>query len=392
MFERSDIVTVDPSTIGDAELSAHVERLSALADQVEAARLAALDVWDARAAWALDAAPNGATWLAVRGRVARAQAAGMLRTARQLRSMPATAAAVREGQLAPAKARVMAAALNDRVMAVFARDEAFLLGQAQKFTVDQTAQMMRFWAMRADAEGADDDAMDDHDHDQAHLSQTFRGRWRIDGDLDNECGAIVNSVLRQIMDSMHHAAKDAGRPLLSAQRLRAAALVEMARRASATGDRPSARPLVWVVADLEDLRRRAGAAELVGSGPITAEAALRLACDADVARVLTDGPSAIVDVGMSSRTASPVQRRLLALRDGGCTFPGCDRPPGWCHAHHIVHWTRDGPTDLGNLCLLCSHHHHLVHEGHFGLTRAADGALYFTRPEGGPVETPNVAA
>lgn len=392
MFDQSDIVAVDPRAMGDAELSVHVERLCALADQVEAARLAALDVWDARAVWALDASPNGATWLAVRGRLSRAQAAGMLRTARQLRSMPATAAAVAHGELAPAKARVMAAVLNDRVMDVFARDEELLVGQAKKFTVDQTAQMMRFWVMRADAEGADDDAMDDHDHDQAHLSQTFRGRWRMDADLDNECGAVVHSVLSQIMDAMHHAAKDAGRPLLSASRLRAAALVEMARRATAGADRPSARPLVWVVADLQDLKAGAGAAELVGAGPITAEAALRLACDADVARVLTDGPSAIVDLGMTSRTASPVQRRLLAIRDHGCTFPGCDRPPGWCHAHHIVHWTRDGPTDLCNLCLLCSHHHHLVHEGHFGLVRATDGTLVFTRPDGSLIEAPPVAA
>jgi hypothetical protein len=392
MFESTDITGVDPATMGDVELSAHVERLGALADQIEAARLAALDVWDARAVWALDASPSGATWLAVRGRVSRAQAAGMLRTARTLRSMPLTASAVREGSLVPAKARVMAAALNDRVMEAFARDEEFLVSEARRFTVDQTAQMMRFWVMRADADGADDDAMDDHDDDRAHFSQTFRGRWRLDADLDNECGAVVNSVLSQIMDSMHHAAKDAGRPLLTATLLRAAALVEMARRASAAGDRPSARPLVWVVADLEDLRRGAGAAELVGAGPITAEAALRLACDADVARVLTDGPSAVIDLGMTSRTASPVQRRLLARRDGGCTFPGCDRPPGWCHAHHIVHWTRDGPTDLCNLCLLCPHHHHLVHDGHFGLVRDAEGRLVFTRPDGSLITAPPVAA
>ncbi|WP_242419678.1 HNH endonuclease signature motif containing protein, partial [Frankia sp. CpI1-P] len=35
----------------------------------------------------------------------------------------------------------------------------------------------------------------------------------------------------------------------------------------------------------------------------------------------------------------PHLRRALAARDRGCTFPGCDRPPSWCEAHHVIHWT-----------------------------------------------------
>ena len=39
------------------------------------------------------------------------------------------------------------------------------------------------------------------------------------------------------------------------------------------------------------------------------------------------------------------------------------RPPSWCEAHHLDEWFRDdGPTDLVNLALLCSRHHHDVHE------------------------------
>jgi hypothetical protein len=54
-------------------------------------------------------------------------------------------------------------------------------------------------------------------------------------------------------------------------------------------------------------------------------------------------------------------RRALVARDQGCAFPGCDRPPSWCDAHHCVYWSRGGPTALGNLCLLCAHHHDAVH-------------------------------
>ena len=42
-----------------------------------------------------------------------------------------------------------------------------------------------------------------------------------------------------------------------------------------------------------------------------------------------------------------------AVRDGGCAFPGCGTPSGWCDAHHIVHWNDGGPTDLDNL-ILCA--------------------------------------
>jgi hypothetical protein len=70
-----------------------------------------------------------------------------------------------------------------------------------------------------------------------------------------------------------------------------------------------------------------------------------------------------LEVGRATRVVSPAQRTALAVRDGGCVFPGCDRPPGWCEAHHLRHWLHGGPTDLDNLALLCWAHHRAVHEG-----------------------------
>jgi len=52
----------------------------------------------------------------------------------------------------------------------------------------------------------------------------------------------------------------------------------------------------------------------------------------------------------------------LVFRDGGCRYPGCDRPPEWTDVHHIVHWTDGGPTSLTNCVLVCRHHHTLLHE------------------------------
>src|SRR5712691_8435043 len=49
-------------------------------------------------------------------------------------------------------------------------------------------------------------------------------------------------------------------------------------------------------------------------------------------------------------------RRALGARDGGCRFPGCDRPPGWTDAHHMEHWADGGATALSNTVLLCRPH------------------------------------
>ena len=61
-------------------------------------------------------------------------------------------------------------------------------------------------------------------------------------------------------------------------------------------------------------------------------------------------------------------RRALHLRDGGCSFPGCTRRPRRCHAHHVRHWADGGTTELDNLTLLCSRHHHLVHHNGWTVT------------------------
>ena len=102
------------------------------------------------------------------------------------------------------------------------------------------------------------------------------------------------------------------------------------------------------------------------------------------------GNGQVLDLGRTNRTVSPAQRKALIVRDGGCIFPGCDRPASWCDAHHIIHWLDSGPTDLWNLCLLCSAHHHIVHDGGWRLRHldplseqgTGNGRIGFTDPQG----------
>ncbi|WP_374272950.1 DUF222 domain-containing protein [Actinoplanes sp. M2I2] len=87
----------------------------------------------------------------------------------------------------------------------------------------------------------------------------------------------------------------------------------------------------------------------------------RLACDARILPFVLGGAGQILDTGRARRLATGPLRRALHVRDQGCAFPDCDRPPRWTDAHHLIAWTSGGRTSLDNLVLLCRHHHRLIH-------------------------------
>ena len=180
-----------------------------------------------------------------------------------------------------------------------------------------------------------------------------------------------------------------GRDPRSPGRRRADALVELARRALAGDTLPDSggvRPLVVVTMTLDQLRNdiegAGGCAQIAGATvrePLSAGAARRIACDAGLIPAVLGGPGEVLDWGRARRSARPAQRRALALRDRGCTFPGCDRPPDWAEAHHLIAWERGGRTDLANLTLVCDAHHDIAH--HDGWTITLDEtASCGTRP------------
>ena len=121
-------------------------------------------------------------------------------------------------------------------------------------------------------------------------------------------------------------------------------------------------------------------ARLGWTGPVHAETARRIACDATVTRLLLDPTGQPLHLGRARRRVTPAQWTALVVRDGGCIFPGCHRPPAWCDAHHVKHWLDGGPTDLDNLVLLCRYHHRHVHEQDWTITRHHDGRYTLTPP------------
>jgi hypothetical protein len=109
----------------------------------------------------------------------------------------------------------------------------------------------------------------------------------------------------------------------------------------------------------------------------------RLACGAGIVPVtMRDGRP--LDVGRRQREPNAQQRRALRARDRSCRFPGCGAIRH-LHAHHVVHWSDGGPTDLDNLILLCSFHHRLVHQPGWRLEHIGDGRYRFHGPGDRPL-------
>ena len=140
--------------------------------------------------------------------------------------------------------------------------------------------------------------------------------------------------------------------------------------AGTKGQPTTAKATLIVTLDLEALRRSLAqtGGQLPGCGATTAGAAVsagsirRLACEADIIPMVLGGPSEIVDQGRRRRLVTPGQRVRLAVRDKGCTIPGCTVPATWCDSHHVIPWARGGSSDLSNYALLCPRHHTWVHE------------------------------
>jgi hypothetical protein len=162
-------------------------------------------------------------------------------------------------------------------------------------------------------------------------------------------------------------------------------LVEVCRLVLAGGELPDNggdRPQVVVTVPFDPLRHAFGAGVVDTGDRLSADTARRLACDARILPAVLDGAGHPLDLGRERRLFTGPLRRALVLRDGGCAFPGCDRPPRWCDGHHVIHWADGGATSLANAVLLCGHHHRLIHDPRAGwaVHLAADARPTFVPP------------
>jgi hypothetical protein len=375
------------------DLPSRLIALQRAASRLHAELLRTTERVDRSGEWERDGAVSAAAWLRRSTRISEGAAREQVRTARVLAELlPRTAAALAAGEINTEHVRVIsrAAAATPQREASIPAAESTLVEAARRLPPRQLGIVVGRWADAVDPAAAITDAECAFAARRLSISPTLGGLVALDGLLDPESGATVLTAIQALAAPSATGSDDDRSP---SQR-RADALVELSRRALDAGNLPDTggdRPHLLITINAGQLGRQrdAGrAGSLIGAvrdWALPPGAAERLGCDATISPVLLGGSSSTagspVDIGRTTRVVPPRLRRLIAVRDGGCRFPGCDRPLAWCDAHHVTPWSQGGRTDRDNLLMLCRRHHRAVHEG--GFTLLLDGAAVTVyRPDG----------
>ncbi|GHD51650.1 HNH endonuclease [Mycetocola manganoxydans] len=125
-------------------------------------------------------------------------------------------------------------------------------------------------------------------------------------------------------------------------------------------------------------------AMLEGYGPIDPDTARALAGQSNTwYRMLTD-PKTGAPIAFDSTTYRPTtaMKRYLRYIDGTCRFPGCNRAAQHCDLDHTKDHQFGGPTECENLSHLCPKHHRLKHQTTWRVEQRGGGLLEWTSPGG----------
>jgi hypothetical protein len=380
---------LDASALTAGERAEWLAGLRQVIDAAEGAFTDVLSVFDAHGdGEVLHAARSTSSWLQGALHLAPGDASRRVRVARAVAELGAPLDLMHDGQVTFDQLCAMQSAV--RHVPGQQREQAVALLTDLATRVDAGRLRVAGRALRhaVDPDGALDEARDQFERRYLELSPLLDGMTAVDGLLDAEATAVLTEALAPFLVP---AGPDDDRT--AAQR-RADGLVEVAASALRSGELPTlsgAAAEVQITVSLPALLGLPGASPARipgcpgGDALLTKDAVARLGCDGSLRRVLLDANGVPLDVGRRMRLFTPALRRALALRDGGCRFPGCGRPARYTDAHHVQSWLTGGLTDRANGVLLCRHHHRAVHEDGWQIravdqTAGANGELVFAGP------------
>ncbi len=371
--------TAQALRVGDVRDSLReVQRAQDVLDGVKAELLVQLR---AQNLFELDGASTAKSWMRSELRLSSGDASKLTRCGDTLYRLPAVAGAVRAGQIRLEHVNVFAYGLKHIGDDIITDSIEWLLGLAK------TAEPGELFAvMKQLRDAVYPDELDEQwakGADKAHFSvEPVPLGYHVSGFLPTEIGA----KLRAVLDSL--AAPKGEDDTRSKDQRNVDAVDELASSFLESGlpSDKGIRPHLSVRVDAETLDGQPGEpATLDGFGPIGAQLLDLLACTADVTPILTrqgfvKGP-VVLNVGRSQRLATLKQRRaVLARQEGRCAAPGCRNTH--LEIHHVIWWSRGGPTDLENLIGLCTRCHHLVHRELLNIAAAGEGTFTFTTHAG----------
>lgn len=370
--ELEELVARPTFALSDEELLARLDSAFTVLNRAAGEVVTTLRELDGRGLPGLVGASSTRAWLRDRQRISSPASAQLVRLAAGVDGT-ATGDALRIGGINAEQAAVIAHAVAQVPVEQRAAGEALLLRQAATFGPRELARLGERLVELLDPEGAEAAEADRlakaevraYSGRDLHLTDVGEARTRVTGWLDREGAAVVRAALDPLCGP-RTAMPTGGLDGRSATQRRADALVDICRRSLSGGELPDNggdRPQVAITIHWEALRKQVGAATLDDGQPLSPAAARRLACDAALLPAVLGGAGQPLDVGRERRLFTGPLRRAVLLRDRGCAFPDCDRPPRWVEIHHLRHWVDGGPTSLDNAVAACGHHHRVIHRG-----------------------------
>jgi Domain of unknown function (DUF222)/HNH endonuclease len=371
-FVVASVCSLDVSHLAGVELAAAVLEAERLVNAANALSAVLLERFERDGGWDADGALSAAAWTAQRTGSARAGLRSRRRQGAALALLPAVAVPARNGRLSTEHLRAIGDCAHRHPSLAAEHDEAWC-EQAEALNAESFRVATHHW-LDAAADAAEPDPAtaapaSEDEESRLHIARTFDGWLRVDGCLAAHDADLVEAVLDAGVDRVLRDAHDGdpsviGRPVSA---LRAAALVDLA--AQAMRHEPSD-------ASAPD-RYRAAVVVEPGQATVHAEAA----CDADAYRVVLGADREVLDVGRHTNRWPVGIRRAITVRDRGCVFAGCDRPPSWTDIHHCTPWSEGGTTSVDNGVLLCRRHHTFIHRQRWRIT-IDNGRPTIRRPDG----------
>ena len=357
------------------------ELLAALADHEQRAAVLALATrrLESSGEWAHDGSVSMAAWLRDNARMSNRTAHRLIHRGRFLDRYSAIADAAVSRTLSAGQVDAIAAVCVPRVEAILADHQAMLVGALAPLPVADAEVACKVWRQKADAI-LDAEAPPTESTRALSFSRAddgaLLGRFTLDDAAATEFEKAIRNAITWGGDSDTRTRPES----------QADALFDIAAfyNKNHEGDGTARHlPHVSLSADASTLRADTPLAvndddhRLIETG-----CADTYLCDCIIHAILRDAHGAPVGFGRSRYTVPRKLFRQVAARDGGCRFPGCNRNVRHSDAHHITYWRDGGETEYGNLVLLCSRHHHIVHQQQLHLKLLPNGQLDVTWRDG----------
>lgn len=362
-----ELVSRVDDEIGNSELHRSVVGLQQQIDQLTAAQAHLLAKWDSRKIWSSDSSKSAGHCLARETGSSVADAKRSVSRARRLSSMKLCSAAYLSGSISTSRIDLLVRTNQPALASQFSRDEEMLLGMAQDLSFDNATRVLRYWTQCADESRSESQAKRQTQARSASAVRTFEGTVDLKALFDPVSGEIFLTQLERIEDELFNSdwsrAKEVHGDSVTIDDLersttqrRCDALVEMAKRSASCpmGSSRAPKPLISVLVDYETFTGRV--CELASGTIITPGQLVPLLSEADIERIVFDGPSRVIDVSQK-REFTGALRRAIEVRDRHCQDPsGCDVPAERCQVDHIDAYVRSRATNQTNGRLLCALH------------------------------------